>query len=222
MNPLAQKALKEATGASKSDQLSIKGASAQGNVVEVKGLAPGTTAEDVAAIFKQCGHITDQKLVEGGKNVRVRIHFKTPGAAKAAVTKFNGQPADGRVLNVSVVGASTAGQSLASRFGKDGLGLVRQEGSVDVLMDIDDAPASCVASLFHKNPFTHHLCRKLRSDALLGSDPRAQVLVAPPGVDPSEYTRESRGGRRGGRVRGNRRGRGARGGRGGASKMDTD
>ncbi|KAJ3499024.1 hypothetical protein NMY22_g19547 [Coprinellus aureogranulatus] len=163
LNSIAAKALKEATGANKGDQLSIKGASAQGNVVEVKGLAPGTTAEDVAAIFKQCGAVVDQKLVEGGKNVRVRIHFKTAGAAKSAITKFHGQPADGKVLDVSIVGSSAAGQSLASRFGKDGLGLVRQEGSVDVLMETDDAPPS-----------------KLRSDALLGSDPRAQVLVAPP------------------------------------------
>lgn len=103
----------------------------------MKGLAPGTTAEDVAAIFKRCGAVTDQKLVEGGQNVRVRIHFKTAGAANAAITKFNGQAADGKILSVTIVGSSTAGQSLASRFGKDGLGLVRQEGSVDVLMDTD-------------------------------------------------------------------------------------
>ena len=143
LNTIAQKALKEATGAIKSDQqLSIKGAS-QGNVIEVKGLAPGTTAEDVAAIFKRCGVVTDQKLVEGGQNVRVRLHFKTAGAANAAVTKFNGQPADGKILSVTIVGTSAAGQSLASRFGKDGLGLVRQEGSVDVLMDTDtDGPQS--------------------------------------------------------------------------------
>jgi RNA recognition motif-containing protein len=130
--------------------LSIKGASTQGNVVEVKGLAPGTTAEDVAAIFKQCGAVVDQKLVESGKNVRVRIHFKTPGAAKAAVTKFHGQPADGKVLEVSIVGSSTAGQTLASRFGKDGLGLVRQEGSVDVLMETDGAPTS-YATFLHRS-----------------------------------------------------------------------
>ena len=207
--------------------MSIKGASTQGNVVEVKGLAPGTTAEDVAAIFKQCGAVVDQKLVEGGRNVRVRIHFKTAGAAKAAVTKFHGQPADGKVLEVSIVGSTAAGQTLASRFGKDGLGLVRQEGSVDVLMETDSAPTSYalfLASQPHQFAYSH--CRKLRSDALLGSDPRAQVLVAPPGVDPTEYTQSSdyRGGRRGGgRGRGHRRGRGGRGGRNvGSNKMDTD
>ena len=147
LNNIAQKALKEATGGAKSDQqLSIKGAS-QGNVVEVKGLAPGTTAEDVAAIFKRCGAVTDQKLVEGGQNVRVRIHFKTAGAANAAVTKFNGQAADGEILSVTIVGSSATGQSLASRFGKDGLGLVRQEGSVDVLMDTDTDASHSYASL---------------------------------------------------------------------------
>ncbi|KAF6760202.1 hypothetical protein DFP72DRAFT_805481 [Ephemerocybe angulata] len=206
LNNIAQKALKEATGAIRSDQLSIKGAS-QGNVVEVKGLAPGTTAEDVAAIFKRCGVITDQKLVEGGNNPRVRLHFKTVASATSAVSKFNDQPADGKVLKVTIVGSSSAGQSLASRFGKDGLGLIRQEGSVDVLMDTDDAPAS-----------------KLRSDALLQSD-RAHVLVAPPGADASEYVQgDSRGGRRGrgrGHQNGGRRGRGGRRG-GNNSKMDTD
>lgn len=191
-------------------------------MVEVKGLAPGTTAEDVAAIFKSCGAITDQKLVEGGKNVRVRITFKATTSATAAVSKFHNQPADGLVLNVSVVGSSSQGQSLASRFGKDGLGLVRQEGSVDVLMDTTDAPSSYVHCLV----FTVSVslfCRKLRSDALIRSDPRAQVLVAPPGVDPSEYTRgDTRSGRRGGRGgRGARRGRGGRRG-GNNSRMDTD
>ncbi|RXW19206.1 hypothetical protein EST38_g6642 [Candolleomyces aberdarensis] len=212
LNTIAQKALKEATGAVKSDQqLSIKGAS-QGNVIEVKGLAPGTTAEDVAAIFKRCGAITDQKLVEGGQNVRVRLHFKTAGAANAAVTKFNGQPADGKILSVTIVGTSAVGQSLASRFGKDGLGLVRQEGSVDVLMDTDtDGPQS-----------------KMRSDALVQSDPRAQVLVAPPGAKESDYVQGRGGSKRGngGRGRGGRgggrRGRGGPSRRGGSSKMDTD
>jgi len=142
LNNIAQKALKEATATLKStESLSIKGAS-QGNVVEVKGLAPGTTAEDVAAIFKQCGPIVDQKLVEGGNNVRVRIHFKTAQAATSAIAKFNNQPADGKILSVVIVGASTAGHSLASRIGKGGLGLVRQEGSVDVLMDTDPASSS--------------------------------------------------------------------------------
>jgi hypothetical protein len=58
----------------------------------------------------------------------------------------------------------------------------------------------------------------MRSDALLGSD-RAQVLTAPPGTDPKDYTQTRnandswRG--RGGRGRGSRRGK--RGGR-----MDID
>lgn len=89
----------------------------------------------MAAIFKQCGAITEQKLMEGGDNPRVRLHFKTPAAAASAITKFNNQPADGKVLRVTIVGTSTVGQSLASRFGNDGLALVREEGSVDVLMD---------------------------------------------------------------------------------------
>jgi hypothetical protein len=43
----AVKALKEATGHSPDKELSIRGASTRGNVVEVTGLVKGTTAEDV-------------------------------------------------------------------------------------------------------------------------------------------------------------------------------
>ncbi|TFK23932.1 hypothetical protein FA15DRAFT_670020 [Coprinopsis marcescibilis] len=204
LNNLAQKALQEATSAIKADQLSIKGASSKGNIVEVRGLLQGTTAEDVTAIFKACGVITDRKLVQGGPDPRVRLHFKTAEAAQAAFKKFDGQPADGKVLQVTIVGTSTAGQSLASRFGKDGLGLVREEGSVDILMDSTDTSS------------------KLRSDALLNSDPRAHILVAPPGTNPAEYVQDSRGGRRGGGRGGRgRRGRGGRRG-GGGDSMVTD
>ncbi len=43
----AVKALKEATGLGADKELSIRGASTRGNVVEVSGLVKGTTAEDV-------------------------------------------------------------------------------------------------------------------------------------------------------------------------------
>lgn len=62
----------------------------------------------------------------------------------------------------------------------------------------------------------------MRSDSLINEDPRAQVLVAPPGADPADYTPSSgaRGnGRRGGRGRGGRRG-GPRGRM--SSRMETD
>jgi hypothetical protein len=133
---IAQKALKEATG---SEQLSIKGAgsSSPGNVVEVTGLVAGTTADDVAAIFKRCGAISAAKAMPGGE-VKIRVTFKAPQSAASAVQKFNGQPADGKTLAVRIVGSSTAGTTLGGRLGgTDGLGLVRQEGSVDILMDTD-------------------------------------------------------------------------------------
>jgi hypothetical protein len=191
LNPIIQKALQAA--ASSTDELSIKGASSQGNVVEVTGLVSGTTADDVSAIFKRCGAITSAQVKSQTKDeVVIRVTFKAPGSAAAAVNKFDGQPADGRILAVRIVGG--AATSLGGRLGgADGLGIVRQEGSVDVLMEGDDAGGS-----------------KMRSDALAKSDPRAQVLIAPPGVDPSEYTQRTNGrGRRGGRGRGRgRRGRG--------------
>ena len=67
----------------------------------------------------------------------------------------------------------------------------------------------------------------MRSDSLIHADPRAQVLVAPPGTNPEDYLSSSPeprgggGGRRGfGRGRGGRRGR--RGGNSGNGQMDVD
>jgi len=142
INPIAQKAIKDATGAPAARQeggpLSIKGASAsQGNVVEVSGLVSGTTPEDVAAIFKRCGQITDHKAMsKKGEDPRIRVTFKTPASAASAVQKFHNQPADGKILSVRIVGNSATGTTLGGRLGgADGLGLVREERSVDVLME---------------------------------------------------------------------------------------
>ncbi len=48
---LADRALREANG---EKGLSIKGASSRGNVVQVGGLAKGTTSEDVEVRFFSC------------------------------------------------------------------------------------------------------------------------------------------------------------------------
>jgi len=214
LNSIAQKAIRDATSAAsrQGDSISIKGASSQGNVVEISGLVSGTTPEDVVAIFKRCGQITGQKaMAKKGEEPRIRITFKTPASAASAVQKFHNQPADGKILSVKIVGNSASGVSLGGRLGGvDGLGLVREEGSVDVLMDGGNDSGS-----------------KMRSDSLLKEDPRAHVLVAPPGADPADYMpagSSSRGnGRRG---RGGGRGRGGRGGRRGgggiAARMDLD
>lgn len=151
---LAKRALRDATGTSSSaadstttkEGFSIKGASSgasQGNVVEISGLVAGTTAEDVAAIFKACGPIVSSKVVQGGDDVKVRLTFKAATSATSAVQKFNNQPADGKILSVRVVGKTAQGTSLSNRLGgPDGLGLVRQEGSVDVLMATDGESGS--------------------------------------------------------------------------------
>jgi RNA recognition motif. (a.k.a. RRM, RBD, or RNP domain) len=139
---IAQRALRDATGAS-DGQLSIKGASTSvqgGNVVEVTGLVRGTTPDDVCTIFKRCGAISNAKSVPSAPAyhdcVTVRVTFKSPASAAAAVQKFHNQPADGKTLNVKIVGSASAGTTLGGRLGGvDGLGIVRQEGSVDVLMD---------------------------------------------------------------------------------------
>ncbi|KAG6920171.1 hypothetical protein DXG01_004939 [Tephrocybe rancida] len=230
LSTITQKALREATGApaprisSTSNPnpgvsgLSIKGASASplANVVEVANLLPGSTPSDVAAIFATCGEITHSRLAPSSSSnepPKIRLTYKSPAHAAAAVARFHNQPADGNVLSVRVVGASSAGTGLGVRLGgSDGLGLVRQEGSVDVLMDTDEGGS------------------KMRSDSLLrtGADPRAQVLLAPPGTNPSDYTQGPANTRQGGQ----RRGRGGRGGGGGGrrggrrgglgARMDTD
>lgn len=180
----------------------------QGNVIEVGGLVAGTTAEDVAAIFKRCGAITSSKVVSGGDEVKIRVTFKTSSSATAAVQKFHNQPADGKILSVRIVGSTTTGTALGNRLG--GPDLVRNEGTVDVLMNTDGETGS-----------------KMRSDSIMQADPRAQVLIAPPGSNPADYApgpsgRGGRGGRRGrGRGRGWRRGGPGRQG-GGSNTMDLD
>ncbi|KAG9308543.1 hypothetical protein JVU11DRAFT_7232 [Chiua virens] len=198
---LVQRAIREATAAG---GISIKGASASGNgnVVEVEGLVKGTTPADVEAIFQRCGPIisSDFGTKKTSDEVTVRLTFKQVAHAVAAVTKFDNQPADGRILHVKIVGVQSVG--LTGR-----LGVVDENGSVDVLMNGSNNAES-----------------KMRSDSIMNSDPRASVLVAPPGADPKVYSQQNnsrpevslwkRGGRKGGR---NRRGAG-----GGAPSMDVD
>jgi len=197
---VAQKALKDAIATEEPGVggLNIKGASnvKEGNVVQVSGLVKGTTPADVEAIFKRCGPILSSKLHSSpsSDSVSIRIIFKQPVAATAAVQKFHGQQADGRTLNVTIVGGAAV--SLGGRLGL-GLGLRESgAGSVDVLMESGDTSGS-----------------KMRSDSIVASDPRATVLVAPPGTDPKDYTQQQFRPRRGGGGR-----------RGGARKnvMDVD
>ncbi|KAG1900989.1 uncharacterized protein F5891DRAFT_1031162 [Suillus fuscotomentosus] len=210
---LAQRALRDAAGDSKTSGqgLSIKGASAVplGNVVEIRGLVKGTTAADVEAIFKRCGAIVSSETAspKASENVVVRITFKLPAQADAAVNKFNGQPADGKILQVSIVGTKAVG--LSGRLA--GVDVV--DDSVDVLMDGGEEGSSS----------------KMRSDSIIASDPRASVLVAPPGTDPKLYTQHSHSNsrpdgqkwHRGGRGRG-RGGRGRRGAGDRGAGMDVD
>ncbi|KAG6864798.1 hypothetical protein C0991_007054 [Blastosporella zonata] len=217
LTAITQKALREATGPSstaRSSPLTIKGASTppSANVIEVANLLQGTTASDVAAIFASCGEITNSRLASDNSGApRIRLTYKSPAHAAAAVAKYNNQPADGNILSVRVVGATSASTGLGVRLGgSDGLGLVRQEGSVDVLINTVDSGS------------------KMRSDSLLRADPRAQVLVSPPGTDPKDYTQQPPTHQRHGNPR-----RGGRGGRGGGrrgaarrgglqSRMDTN
>jgi hypothetical protein len=144
--------------------LTIKGASTltHANVVEVTGLLAGTTPEDVVAIFKCCGTIVSAKFHQHPRHPTssspdspvIRITYKLPQSAREAVDKFDKQPADGRVLSVLLVGETST--SLAGRLGLagkaggsgagDGLDVVRNEGSVDVLMQDDTENSSYVSA----------------------------------------------------------------------------
>jgi hypothetical protein len=66
----------------------------------------------------------------------VRLTFKQPAHADAAVAKFNGQPADGKILQVSIVGTKAVG--LSGRLG----GAEFVDDSVDVLMNGGDEGSS--------------------------------------------------------------------------------
>lgn len=136
LNSAARRALAAATGGA---DISIKGAAKDGNVVQVDGLVQGTTAEDVRAIFKACGHVVNAEKhrnpsAEAG-TVSIRVTYKTAEEAKTAVKKFDGQSADGRQLKVQIVGIT--GSSLAGRLGGDNMDVVREAGSVDVLLNSD-------------------------------------------------------------------------------------
>ncbi|KAI6007791.1 hypothetical protein F5J12DRAFT_91562 [Pisolithus orientalis] len=166
------KPLQATSHAANSGSLNIKGASgSSGNVIQVEGLVKGTTAADVEAIFRRCGAILSSELASSSasSNVIVRLTFKKPADAHAAVSKFDGQPADGRILRVRVVGVQAV--SLPGRIA--GVNdIVDGEGSVDVLMGGDGTESGS----------------KMRSDSIMANDPRATVLVAPPGADPKVYT----------------------------------
>lgn len=65
----------------------------------------------------------------------VRLTFKHEKDAQAAVAKFHGQPADGKTLEVKIVGGVNA--SFGGR-----LGLAAIDNSVDVLMEDESSKMS--------------------------------------------------------------------------------
>ncbi|KZT39283.1 hypothetical protein SISSUDRAFT_1045738 [Sistotremastrum suecicum HHB10207 ss-3] len=194
---------------SKEESFNIRGAS--GVTVEVRELVQGTTAADVEAIFKRCGTVISSKLIpppSGSQTETVHVKFQTQAAAEDAVSKFDNQPADGRLLKVSIISNPTI--SLKGAGAGNG-GIV----SVDALLGDSDEPRGS----------------KMRSDAILATDARAQVITDPLAAATkaqAQRVAEQRGGRDGnwkegrgrrGRGRG-RRGRGA--GRENGNGMEVD
>ncbi|KAG8979040.1 hypothetical protein FRC05_009250 [Tulasnella sp. 425] len=89
--------------------LSIKGASApQSTVLEIKELVAGTTADDVKAIFAQCGTIRDAWTLpsSNAETTIIRVKFSEREGMLKAIKQFDGQVADGRTLSVKEVGGT--------------------------------------------------------------------------------------------------------------------
>jgi len=182
--------------------LSIKGVA--NTTVEVSGLVGGTTAADVEAIFKRCGDIAIAELVSSSSDqlAVVRIQFLKREAAETAVSKFNGQPADGRTLKVVIVQSPV--DTITARFGVTGT--EAKVRSVDVLLESSASQS------------------KMRSDEILSTDRRAQRVIDSSGVNVNAipnavrntHSGRARGGR-GGRGGGVRRGRGLQDRIGGAA-----
>jgi hypothetical protein len=144
-----------ASGTGGGTGLSIKGAGATHNCVEVRGLTVGTSADDVkvrappppvrvraaadaSAFRRRSGVITEARLLSRpGAPPVVRVTYKAPADAAAAVRKYDGMAADGGTLSVALVGAKAA--SLVARLG----GAPVLNGSVDAVL-ADDAGGSCV------------------------------------------------------------------------------
>jgi hypothetical protein len=154
-HPLAARALSSIAPTT----LSIKGASSSthctGNVVEVTGLASGTTPEDVSVIFKRCGPIVlkDFSARSTEESPVIRLTYKEHGAARDAVVKFDGQTADGKVLGVRIVGGASV--ALAGRLAGATKDVVDGEGSVDALMTGDDDSGSCVSHYISFHPLSN-------------------------------------------------------------------
>lgn len=143
--------------------------------------------------------------------------FKEEKDALSAIKQFNGETADGKTLSVKSVGNQPV--NLAARLD----GMLPGDGSVDALLP--STGSSCVTlDLQARNFFLIQKHRKMRSDDVLIQDPRATVMITPPGGDPKDY--EPQPWTRGGRGRGRGRGRPSRGGKrgtgNGAAQMEVD
>jgi len=166
-----QKALAAVNGSSSASSKDIIIRGASGVTVEVRELVKGTTAEDVEAIFNRCGKVLYSKLVKTPRTDSETVHvkFENQDQAERAVSMFNKEKADGRFLEVEII---NNGLTLKGAGGGN---------SIDALLEDGTSGGS-----------------KLRSDAIMATDTRAQVMTNPWGKT------SNRGGRRG-------RGRGARG-----------
>lgn len=157
---------------------------------------------------------------------RVYIKFDSTSAAQSAVSKFDKQPADGNILQVTITNSA-----LVSRMG------VKNKSAdvpLDLLAPAESATGGCAWRFPERLWSIDFRLYRMRSDELIRTDPRAKVIVDPSGVNsqlqpatPSSMPASrgqprgrggSRGGGRGGRARG---GQNIRGGKL-SERMDMD
>jgi RNA recognition motif-containing protein len=92
----------------------------------------------VQEIFSQCGTVLEKRLLSkpSDPTARVYIKFENASAAQSAVSNFDKQPADGNILQVSIINSA-----LGSRMG---VKIKSADGPVDLLVPSESVMGGCV------------------------------------------------------------------------------
>lgn len=99
-------------------------------------------------IFSQCGNISEFRLLSAptATSVRVFLQFETAQGAQSAISQFDKQTADGRVLKVFVVSAGSLGSRLGVETRKN-----PPKGNVDLLAGSPSSGRGYVNNQYESN-----------------------------------------------------------------------
>jgi len=87
----------------------------------------------VQEIFSQCGTVLERRLLSkpSDPTARVFIKFENTSAAQSAVSKFDKQPADGNILQVTITSSALGSRMGVKNMSTDApLDLLTPSGSV--------------------------------------------------------------------------------------------